>query len=187
MNKYYIKNRSTFLVKAVQKEYKFVSPKKKVDNFKTFFDFDLYKEADFVFISSDFNWRAIREERNYRCKCRVRNIGNNKEYNAELKVERIIRYSYEQYLLENAGNITLKGKVEVSFFSEQYKIDIFFFQNELPLEADPNLNYYDDEDHSVWDDYDYEKDVFDALTDGQYGDYNEWDNNWDRLDDWRGG
>lgn len=187
MNKFYIKNRSTFFIKSKEKGYKYILPKKKVGKIDRLFFFNLYKEAEFVFISSDFNWEPIRGERNYKCICRVRNIGNSKEYNAELKVDRIIRFSYEEYIRENSGNIKLKGKVEVSFFAEQYKVDIFIFQKELPLEACMGLNDYDEEIDSIWDNYDYEKDVFDALTDGQYGDYDEWDNNWDRLDDWRGG
>ena len=39
---------------------------------------------------------------------------------------------------------------------------------------------YDDYDYDYREDYDdndYERDTFDALTDGQYGDYDEWREN----------
>jgi hypothetical protein len=200
MNKLYIKNRSAFLKKAKKNGFLLNLPRKNDNNVDKSLGYLLYKEAEFVFVSSDFKWSYIRFENKYKCFCRVRNTGNNKEYNAELIVNGIIRFSFGEHLRENAGNINLKGKVEVYLFANHSKVDIFILQNELPPGADPSLNDneippdadsfhndYEEKDYSIWDDYDYEKDVFDALTDGQYGDYDEWDNNWDRLDDWRGG
>lgn len=39
-------------------------------------------------------------------------------------------------------------------------------------EEENDFQYYDDS--SVFDDTDYERDTFYALTDGMYGDYDEW-------------
>lgn len=44
--------------------------------------------------------------------------------------------------------------------------------------CDYNYNPYDDYE----DDYDYERDTFYALTDGQYGDYDEWKENGGDID-----
>ncbi len=48
-----------------------------------------------------------------------------------------------------------------------------------------NNDEFDDEDYIVYDDYDAEdndRDLFYTLTDGQYGDYDEWRRNGGDID-----
>ena len=48
-----------------------------------------------------------------------------------------------------------------------------------------NNDEFDDEDYIVYDDYDAEdndRDLFYTLTDGQYGDYDEWRRNCGDID-----
>ncbi|MDQ2769895.1 MAG: hypothetical protein M3Y54_05275 [Bacteroidota bacterium] len=57
-------------------------------------------------------------------------------------------------------------------------------------EKETVLNAHDEDEYNDRDDFDYsysardaERDTFDALTDGQYGDYDDWGGNMDHLRD----
>lgn len=54
---------------------------------------------------------------------------------------------------------------EFSENASEYEDDEEMYDN--GGDCDPYYDPYED-------DYDYERDTFDALTDGQYGDYDEW-------------
>lgn len=71
---------------------------------------------------------------------------------------------------------------------DELKEEEYFIGTPFIIEEDNNENYdevneqYSSEDNN----YDYERDSFYALTDGQYGDYEDWqenDGNWDNLRD----
>ena len=75
-----------------------------------------------------------------------------------------IKYLYLK-LIKNIENIddAITNKIEVKGFNDSWG-DVYH----------------------VYDDYDWEQENFNALTDGQYGDYDDFNGDWDRLDDERG-
>jgi tetratricopeptide (TPR) repeat protein len=92
----------------------------------------------------------------------------------------------QRHLLKkrNGNNINEKTKKKIEDFIK------FIQNNSLNLEgniqsseSEENFDYYD----SNFIEPDYDRDTFNALTDGQYGDYDEFDGDWDGLENWRGG
>lgn len=63
-------------------------------------------------------------------------------------------------------------------------VDIFI-EEELEEEYEEDYDHYDSNDY--YDEPDYERDTFDALTDGQYGDYDDWRDGGGDMDSLRDG
>lgn len=87
---------------------------------------------------------------------------------------------------------SFKCNVSCLLFDSEYQLKI-----EIPLPEKlineillggivSNGNFEGNEDYEVNEDYDWKRENFDALTDGQCGDYDDFDGDWDKLDDWRG-
>ena len=160
------------------------------------------KEVEFIITNCDFNWKTITIAGKFRtfCECVVFNINSTAYYRASIYVNqkmgksdisrleerfkrRMIIKNIEDKDVEDwkRGNkrffTGFKGNVICQLFDSEYSLKISI---PLPKELLENTAIIE------IDDYDWQRESFDALTDGQYGDYDDFDGDWDRLDDWRG-
>ena len=160
------------------------------------------KEVEFIITKCDFNWKMISSDNKILtfCECEVFNINSTRYYRTLIYINKKIGKSDISRLTERIERSMVKnieekdvnnwkrgnrrfftgfnGNVTCQLFDSEfiYKISI-----PIPKKLLENVSSYE------IDDYDWERENFNALTDGQYGDYDDFDGDFDRLDDWRGG
>jgi hypothetical protein len=170
------------------------------------------REVNFIITKCDFNWTTISVS-NYSqtfCECIVFNINSTCYYRASIyfnqktvgmdiseitdKIKRsmiiIEDEDVEDWKIGTGRYFTrFKGKVTCVLFDSEFHLKII-----IPIQEErihyragiSNENHNINEDYD-WKDYsDWNRENFNALTDGQYGDFDDFDGDWDRLDDWRG-
>ncbi len=91
---------------------------------------------------------------------------------------------YEKYLKQEYFNNELTMPV-ISKFVEVLRANSEIFQEEVD-EFEDNEDYDHYDEHDYHDDHDYDRDTFDALTDGQLGDYDDFDGDIDDVMTWLG-
>jgi hypothetical protein len=129
--------------------------------------------AKFTLEDSDFDFKALSSSKNsdFICDCVLANENTNSLYFASIIIDSETELCLRQGRLGYGGQY--EGKVICKLFDFEYYTTI---------SISPKLKYIDSDP----DDNDYRRLNFDALTDGQYGDYDDFNGDWDRLDDWRG-
>lgn len=161
------------------------------------------REANFIITKCDFDWKAISVNNNSQtfCECVVFNINSTSYYRASIyinqKMENLdifhIKERIQQRMKENieeedvknwkegnhhlfVANLfnSLKGNVTCKLFDSEFLIKISIPIPKKLLENASSIEI---------DDYDWRRENFNVLTDGQYDDF---DGDFDRLDDWRG-
>jgi len=160
------------------------------------------KEVTFIITKCDFDWKTITSADKFQtfCECVVFNINSTTYYRALIhinqklgkfdisrlteRIERKMIKNIEEKDVEDwkRGNrryfTGFNGNVTCQLFDSEYIIKISIPIPKKLLENTVSIEI---------DDYDWKRENFNALTDGQYGDYDDFDGDWDKLDDWRGG
>lgn len=171
------------------------------------------KEVEFIITNCDFNWKSITIDGRFRtfCECVVFNINSTAYYKASIYINQIIgkldisrlTERIERGMIKNieekdvehwkSGNrryfTGFKGNVTCQLFDLEFDLKIIIPLQEERIDYSADISYENhniNEDYDWKDDYDWKRENFNALTDGQYGDYDDFDGDWDGLDDWRG-
>jgi hypothetical protein len=119
-----------------------------------------------------YDWKVFSSKnKEYYYYCRVINEKTNKVYKAIL----ITDSESKNQIDSNGAVIKYEGKVICKLFGSEYDLIIIIR---------PKIMYYNY--LTNYESFDWKRETFDALTDGQYGDYEDFDGDWDRLNDWRG-
>ncbi len=159
------------------------------------------KEVEFIITKCDFDWKEISVNNNSQtfCECIVFNINSTCYYRAPIyinqkigdidishlteRIKRIMEENIEEedvkdwkrgnrrFFTDFKGNVTCQLFDSEFFFNISIPIPKKFLENTVIIEID---------------DYDWQRENFNALTDGQHVDYDDFDGDFDRLDDWRG-
>lgn len=119
-----------------------------------------------------YDWKVFSSKnKEFYCYCRVLNTKTNKVYKALL----ISDSESKNQIDSNGAVIKYEGKVVCKLFDIEYILIIIIR---------PKIMYYNY--LTNYKDYDWKQETFNALTDGQYGNYDDFNGDWDSLDDWRG-
>jgi hypothetical protein len=114
------------------------------------------------------------------------------------KLDKVVRLGTYFFQAENPERFALADGMKIQNFLKldpkldtTYVIDNLFenrYSDDLAdeQEYDNNDDYYDHDDYNAYDDYDWERETFDAMTDGQLGDYDDFDGNMDDVMTWAG-
>jgi hypothetical protein len=153
--------------------------------------------AYFIITKCDFDWKVISSSNNSQtfCECIVFNINSDCCYRASIFINQKIEV-YETAIItdhikrsmhnnikdrieknQSLTHFLFKGNVTCKLFDSEIILKISIPVPEKLLKKYSNITF---------DDYDWEQENFNALTDGQYGDFDDFDGDWDRLDGWRG-
>jgi hypothetical protein len=169
------------------------------------------RKAKFIIKKCDFNWEFLRANTNiFVCDCKAFNKKSKKLFTAQILAKSEEKHRIQYEIQNHLGFIIYEGSAICKLLDFEYylfifihpKIGEFFLEikdfdptayNNLNKENNDdltsNLNcLFDESDIDYdFDEYDWARESFDALTDGQYGDYDDFDGDWDSLNDWRGG
>ena len=131
--------------------------------------------AKFTLEDSDFDFKALSSSKNsdFICDCVLANENTNSLYFASIIIDSETKYCMSDHASDILLGLGYDGKVICKLFDFEYYMTIIISPKYQCIDTDPGDN-------------DYKRLNFDALTDGQYGDYDDFNGDWDRLDDWRG-
>lgn len=163
------------------------------------------RKADFIITKCDFDWKAIHLNKNleFICDCEVYNKNTNSYYNASIISNSESKNKIQNKIQQRLGTIEYECTIICKLFDFEYITEITISQESpcyLIFDYDNHKKHFDDlikaesgddeedeeEDDDRDKDYDWKRDNFNALTDGQYGDFDDFNDDWDRLDEWRG-
>ncbi len=178
------------------------------------FDEIWIRKANFIITKCDFDWKVITKSNNSQiyCECMVFNLNSTSYYNAAIFINQKMSERDISFITNQIQNRII-NKIEDNEIDEWKKGNNWFTLNSSSLEGKVTCILFDleyhlnitipipdpeelvqDEIKALIDEHrednhwsnDWKRANFDALTDGQNGDYDDFDGDWDRLNDWRG-